>query len=60
MCIVQIDGGYQGGLRAEIAHHIAAARSYGDDMVAPPDVERIHVHDGVFPDLRINQAAKEI
>jgi len=44
---------------AQIGQSIAAAAGDGDDMMARPDLQRFHVHDRVFPDLRIDQPAEQ-
>ena len=38
----------------------SSARGDGDHMIPPVDAQGVHVDDGVFPDLGINEAAEKI
>ncbi len=52
---VEIDRGDAHWIGGEIGEHVAPARGYGDDLVARPDLERLHIDDRIFPNLRIDE-----
>ena len=58
MRVVEIQRRNSTGIGREIAHDVAAARGDGDDVIARPDRQSFHVHDRIFPDLRIHQSLK--
>ncbi len=55
MSAVEVDRGDASGIGGQVGEHVAAARSDGDDLVPRTDLERLHVDDRVFPDLRIDE-----
>ena len=59
MCAIKIDSGDMDRRTSQIAHHIAATRSDGHDVVPWFERHRFHVDIGIFPDLRIDEAAKD-
>ena len=58
MGAVQVDRSDPGRVGGQIGQDIAAAGGDGDHLVVRPDVERLHVDDRVFPDLRDRRALK--
>lgn len=55
---VEIDRVERARPRRQIGEHVASARGDGDDVAVRPDVHRLHVDQWIFPDLRIDKAAK--
>ena len=55
---VEIDRDNFGGIGREIRKNIAAARGDRDYAIGGLKVQRLHVDDRIFPDLRIDEVAK--
>ena len=55
---VEINRGDRARVGGQIGQDIAAARGDRHDMAVRRDRQRFHVDRGVFPDLRIDEAAK--
>ena len=55
---IEIDGGDRDRRCREVAQHVAAARRDGDQALALLEAQRLEIDDGVFPDLRIDEAAE--
>ncbi len=47
-------------IRYQIAKDVAAARGDGDDVIVGADIQRLHIDDGIFPDLGVNQTPKQV
>ena len=58
MSAVEVDGGDAGRIGDQVVEDIAAAGSDGQHMVARADLQSLEVDRRIFPDLRIDQAAK--
>ncbi len=58
MRAVEVDGDDFGGVGGQIGKSVASARGDGDDAVPRADFQRFEIDDRIFPDLRIDQAAK--
>ena len=55
MGVVKIQRGNAARIRREIAQDVAAARGDGNDVIARLYRQGFQVHDGIFPNLRIDQ-----
>ncbi len=55
MSAVEVDRGDARRVGGQVGEDIAAAGGDGDHLVTRPDVERLHVDDRVFPDLRVDK-----
>ena len=55
MRAVEINGGDARRIGRQIREHVASARGDRDHLAVGADLERLHVDDRVFPDLRINK-----
>lgn len=53
---VEIDRDDLGRVGNQIGQDVAAARRDGDDAAVGLDLQRLHVDDRIFPDLRIDQS----
>ena len=58
MRAVEVDGDDFGRIGGQIGQRVASARGDGDDAVLAAEFERFEIDDRVFPDLRIDEAAK--
>ena len=58
MGAVEIDGDDLGRVGGQIGEGVAAARGDGRDAIARAEAQRLEIDDRIFPDLRIDEAAK--
>ena len=55
---VEIDGGDRLRIGDEIGQHVAAAAGDGDHAAVGANLQSLHVHFGIFPDLGVDEAPK--
>ena len=55
----EIDGGDVSRVGRQVGQHVAAARRDGHDVAVAIERQRLEIDLGIFPDLRVDQAAEQ-